>query len=100
MEISKLTAELEDKEIKLQYRQHSFVAWRITEQIKGLLPNENTEFQKLGEFWDDYGFSDEPVSAAKSDKNELREVSTAKEAIDHVKNMFSNLKPKEQIHNE
>lgn len=95
-EISKLAAELEAEEIKMQFKQHSLVAWKVSEQIKSLFANEETEFITLQEFWDIHGYGD--GSTIKPVAEQDKDVETAEEAINRVQSMFGDLK--KPTHNE
>jgi hypothetical protein len=97
-ELGRLTFELEAEEIKLQYKQHSLVAWKVSEQVKSLFANEETNFLTLQEFWDIHGYGD--GSSIKPVAEEDKDVETAQEAIDRVQGIFGNLKPLEETHNE
>lgn len=85
-ELSQLTAELEQEEVKMQFKQHSLVAWKVTETIKGLVAGKDAKMITLLEFWQQHGFAE--------DKNKEKEVEvkTAKEALDYIDNLFASSK--------
>lgn len=85
-ELSQLTAELEQEEVKMQFKQHSLVAWKVTEKIKEIFANKDTKFITLPEFWEQHGFGDG------STKKDEVEVNTVEEAIDYIDQLFANSK--------
>jgi len=70
----------------MQFKQHSLVAWKVTETIKGLVAGKDAKMISLLEFWDQHGFGD-----GSTKKDEI-EVNTAKEALDYIDNLFASSK--------
>ena len=85
-ELAQLSAELEFEEMKTAYRQHALTAWKVTEQIKAIVGNDQTEFKTLPQFWDDHGFGDGSTIVEPGEFE--KDVESAAEAEALLQNLF------------